>query len=82
MIITFENVALAVIGVILLLLAVAATYVIIQEVIRLFADIGHNRDLAVDDEEEAAQPARRIKPFRDRGTVERLIGYFSKQDKN
>ena len=77
-----DNVLLLLISAILLLLATVTTYFIVQEIIQLLADISHNRALSIDEEEEPAGPPRRITPFRDRGTVERLIGYFSKQDKN
>ena len=82
MIASVDNVALVLISAILLLLACVATYFIVQEIIQLVSDIGHNRALAVDDEDVSAEPSRRITPYRDRGTVERLIGYFSKQYKN
>ena len=82
MIFSVDNVALLLISAILLLLASVATYFIVQEIIQLVADIGHNRALSIDDEEESSGPQRRITPYRDRGTVERLIGYFSRQDKN
>jgi len=82
MILTSDNVVLVLISALLLLCAVVASYFIIQEIVRLVADIGENRAMSLEDEEESTDTSRRITPYRDRGTVERLIGYFSKQDKN
>lgn len=79
----FENVGLYGIGAFLFLVAIATSYFMFSEVIQLLRDIVRNRMRAPDDYDEgSARPIRQIVPFRDRGTIERLIAYFTRRDRH
>jgi hypothetical protein len=76
-----QDLALYGIGAVLFLVAVAVSFLIFSEVIQLVRDIIRNRNRTTDDYPQGSAPPRRITPFRDRGTVERLISYFTRQDR-
>jgi hypothetical protein len=75
-----EDLALYAIGLILLIGAIGAGLFIALEVMSLLRDIFRDRRRE-DNGGAAVSPQRRIKPFRDKGTVERLIAYFKRPDK-
>lgn len=75
-----ETLALYAVAGILLVGATTASFFIVSEVITLARDIARNRERAADDfGDRTTLPERRITPFRDRNTVERLIAYFRGQ---
>jgi hypothetical protein len=79
---SLDNLILYGIGAILFMMAVLATYFIVGEISQLARDILRNRGVASDQADDSSAPRRRITPFKDRGTVERLIGYFTGQGKD
>ena len=79
---SIDNLLLYGIGAILFLAAIAASFFMFSEVIELVRDVVRNRFGPSDDYDEGGSSSgRRIVPFRDRGTVERLIAYFTRHDR-
>jgi hypothetical protein len=76
-----EDLALYAVGAVLLLGAVGAGFFILSEVISLLRDIFRNIGQGESTYGGPLPAERRIKPFRDRGTVERLIAYFRRPAK-
>ena len=68
------------IGAVLFLIAVAVSFLMFSEVVQLVRDIARNRNRLPGDHAQPSAPPRRITPFHDRGTVERLIDYFTRPD--
>jgi hypothetical protein len=58
-------------------------FLLVREVARILRDVVSNRE---PDMEELFggqnQPGRRITPFRDRGTIERLVSFFRRDHNN
>jgi hypothetical protein len=78
----FDDLVLYGISAVLLISAIVASMFMLVEVVRLFRDFVRNRDRASGGRDEADfTGGRRIVPFRDRGTVERLIAYFTRAEK-
>lgn len=73
----FQTILLWGIAVVLTALAGVLGFFMFREVVRIMRDVVTNRAPRTDDlYGDVGEPARRITPFRDRGTVERLVDFF------
>ena len=76
-----EQVLLLITAVALTLIALAAAYFLGGEIIRIIRDVTSRSPDSKDDQDEGwAGPLRRIIPFRDRKTVQRIIDHLEDEE--